>query len=37
MSPCFEDVDINELRKREMKKFYEAKMKMKGVGGVVSG
>ena len=37
MSPCFEDVDINELRKREMKKFYEAKMKMKGVGSGGSG
>ena len=27
-----EDAELSQLRKREMKKFYEAKMKMKGVG-----
>ena len=27
-----EDAELSQLRKREMKKFYEAKMKMKGAG-----
>ena len=32
-----EDAELSQLRKREMKKFYEAKMKMKGVGVVGGG
>ena len=35
MSPRSEDAELSQLRKRETKKFHEARMKMKGVGGGV--